>query len=204
MGRKKHKKGSKSKNAKHGELHGITDETKGQLRRSVEQGGLMLLAAIAAGGVGAVLGRHSFVAGIPVAIGGLYLDNKYMTAAGIGLAMSNGFQSKSTSTTTKSMNGFDLKQVAQDAKDRVAQYFDNFKEKLYIPATPAESSATSSSTDGLGKSQEAQYFINPYSTKDLDLSAMDRVEQHVAAMNQVTGSRSGTGTNGFEDIDREF
>jgi hypothetical protein len=106
---------------------------------------------------------------------------------------------------TNGVDGFDVKQMTQDAKDRVSKFFENFKEKLYIAPTevidpsvqvPANTSASDGSTSGLGASENVQYFINPMSTNDLDLSAMERVEQQIASMNR--------GTSGLEDIDREF
>lgn len=197
MGRKKHKRGNKRK-GKHGDgLQGVSQGFDiGKLGHAVKEGGLMLLTAIAAGGAGAALGKHSFLAGIPVTVAGRYFDNKYITAAGLGLSLSNGFQTEKKAAPTSGVNGFDFKQVAEDAKERVGKYFENFKEKLYIPATPAMPSAT----DGLGAPDKVQYFINPYGTQELDLSAMERVEQQIASMNKT----GGTETNGFEDIDREF
>jgi len=187
MGRTKRKKGKKSK--KHGGLSGITSGfSKGRALGSLKDAGLVLLAGIAAGGAGAAFGKHSLLASIPVTIAGAYFDNKYILAAGVGLAVANVPSIKSTSG-TNGVDGFDIKQIAQDAKDRVGTYFENFKEKLYIPASD-------SATNGLQGNDDTKYFINPYSTKDLDLSAMERVEEQVAAMNQST--------NGLFDIDREF
>lgn len=185
MGRTKRKKGKKSK--KRGGLSGITAAvSKGKALNALKEAGLLLVAGIAGGGAGAAIGKNSLLLGIGTTLAGAYFDSKYVMAAGLGLAVSNVPATKSSNMS--GVEGFDLKQIAQDAKDRVGQYFDNFKEKLYIPAS-------SSSTNGL-QGNDVKYFINPYSGNDLDLSAMERVEQHVAAMNQ--------GTDGLSDIDREF
>jgi hypothetical protein len=186
MGRTKRKKGKKSR--KRGGLSGFTGAvSKGKALNALKEAGLMLVAGIAGGGAGAAIGRNSLLLGIGTTIAGSYFDNKYIMAAGLGLAAVNVPATKSSGTS--GVDGFDLKQIAQDAKDRVGQYFDTFKEKLYIPASD-------SATNGLHGRDEVKYFINPYSGNDLDLSAMDRVEEHVAAMNQ--------GTAGLNDIDREF
>lgn len=185
MGRTKRKKGKKSK--KRGGLSGFTGAvSKGKALDALKEAGLMLVAGVAGGGAGAAIGRNSLLLGIGTAIAGSYFDNKYIIAAGLGLAVSNVPATKSSGVS--GVDGFDFKQIAQDAKDRVGHYFDNFKEKLYIPAS-------GSATNGL-QGNDVKYFINPYSGNDLDLSAMDRVEEHVAAMNQ--------GTDGLNDIDREF
>jgi hypothetical protein len=191
MGRTKRRKTGKRKNRKHRGLHGVTKAVNsGRAIDALKEGGLILLAGIAASGAGAAIGKHSLLVGIPVTIAGAYAKNKYIMAAGVGLALSNGFQ-RATTSSVSGVDGFDIKQIAQDAKDRVGTFFENFKEKLYIPATTLDTG-----TDGLGANDGARYFINPYSAKELDLSELERVEQQVAAMNQ--------GTSGLEDIDREF
>jgi hypothetical protein len=186
MGRTTRRKGKRSK--KHGGLSGITSAmNKGKVFSSFKDAGLLLLTGIAAGGAGAVLGKNSLFASIPVAVIGAYTDNKYIMAAALGLAVSNVPMVKSSNVS--GVDGFDFKQIAQDAKDRVGQYFENFKEKLYIPAS-------GSATNGLQGGEDVKYFINPYNNKDLDLSAMERIEEQVAVMNQ--------GTDGLFDIDREL
>lgn len=184
MGRTKRKKGKKNK--KRGGLSGFTGAvSKGKALDALKEAGLLLVAGIAGGGAGAAIGRNSSFLGIGTTLAGSYFKNQYLMAAGLGLAVSN---VPATKSNVSGVDGFDFKQIAQDAKDRVGQYFDNFKEKLYIPAS-------GSTTNGL-QGNDVKYFINPYSGNDLDLSAMDRVEEHVAAMNQ--------GTDGLNDIDREF
>ncbi|HEY9048275.1 MAG TPA: hypothetical protein VIN08_20350 [Ohtaekwangia sp.] len=204
MGQKKHKRKSrKCKN--HSGLQGIPASLdKERIWEAVKGGGLLVLTAFGGSLLGAAVGRHSLLFGAPITIAGKYMDNDYLLAVGLGMSMSNGFQ-----TPVKPLNGmddangFDVKQIAQDAKDRVGKFFENFKDKLYIPADDAgdakqgaAGASSNTGTNGLGASDNVQYFINPMSTKDLDLSAMERVEQQVAALNR--------GTNGIEDIDREF
>src|SRR5688572_28155704 len=76
---------------------------------TAKQGGLMLLTAIAAGGAGAVFGKHSLIAGIPVTLIGIHKNNRYIVAAGLGLTLSNGFQKQIEAQPAPSVEGFDMK-----------------------------------------------------------------------------------------------
>lgn len=184
----------RNKRKSHHGFFGIGEKPSGKTTylKTAKEGLFVLLSAIAAGGAGAALGKHSFLAGIPVAVLGVHHNNKYVLAAGLGLVLSNGFQKQGTTasdTTTESVEGFDLKQMATDAKDRVGTFFKNFGEKLYLPQSQG------SSTSGLGN-DDVTYFVNPYSKKELDMSAIDRIQEQIAQMNQ--------GTAGLQDIEREF
>jgi len=180
----------------HKGLSGIAQSIDGnKIKKSLGQGSLLVLTAAAAGVAGAAIGKHSLLAGLPVAIAGAYMDNKYLIAAGLGLTMSNGFQTPGQSSRTNGVDGLDVKQIMQGAKERVSKYFENFKDKLYLPAKPAPDAT--STTDGLlGGEDKVKYFVNPYSPKEPDLSELDRMEDQIANMNQ--------GTNGLFDIDREL
>jgi hypothetical protein len=158
--------------------------------QTTKEGVLMLLAAIAAGGAGAALGKHSFIAGIPITLIGVHKQNKYVIAAGLGLVMSNGFQKAGAITTsTESVEGFDIKQIASDAKDRVGTFFKNFGEKLYLSKETIAGLA--------GDDEQVTYFVNPYSNKELDMSAIDRIQEQIAQMSK-------SGTSGLSEMDREF
>jgi|GEM_PF-1919756 len=190
MGRgRKKRKGRKQNQG----LSGVGQVMDHPIAQTLTKGGLIVLAAIAAGGVGAALGRHSLLAGIPIALVGYHKKNPYVIAAGLGLTLSNGFQNKKKVMGTQGVDGFDLKAATEQAKDRVGTFFKNFSEKLYLDK------GTVSGTDGLeGESKEEQvtYFVNPYSSKELDTSAIDRIQEQIAQMNQ--------GANGLNEVDREF
>jgi hypothetical protein len=81
-----------------------------------------------------------------------------------------------------------MKQIAEQAKDRVGTFFKNFSEKLYIKAEPT-------GTAGLAGEEQVTYFVNPYNAKELDMSAIDRIQEQIANMN---------GMNAVEDMEREF
>jgi hypothetical protein len=192
--RGKNKKGRGRKGASLSSIEAVTQHP---AVKSILEGGLVLLTAIAGGGAGAALGKHSLVAGVPVALFGIYKNNKYLTALGIGLTISNGFQ-KATSpgTTTQGVDGFDLKQITAQAKDRVGTFFKNFSEKLYLNPKP------DTQTAGLGEASQDErvsYFTNPYSSKEIDMSALDRVEDQIAEMTRERAELSDIG-----ETDREF
>lgn len=178
------------KNKQENALFGTAPVMEHPIAQTVTKGGLVLLAAIAAGGAGAALGKHSLLAGIPVTLVGFHKKNPYIIAAGLGLTLSNGFQNQNKTTTVQGVDGFDMKQIAEQAKDRVGTFFKNFSEKLYI------SKAEPSATNGLAGEEQVTYFVNPYNnSKELDMSAIDRIQEQIANMN---------GMNAVEETEREF
>ncbi|MBK8291010.1 MAG: hypothetical protein IPK96_08695 [Flammeovirgaceae bacterium] len=181
----------KHKNKKHQQgngLFGTAPVMQHPITQTVTKGGLVLLAAIAAGGAGAALGKHSLLAGIPVTLLGFHKKNPYIIAAGLGLTLSNGFQNQNK-TTVQGVEGFDMKQIAEQAKDRVGTFFKNFSEKLYIKAEPT-------GTAGLAGEEQVTYFVNPYNAKELDMTAIDRIQEQIANMNG--------GMNAVDETEREF
>jgi hypothetical protein len=196
MGRSKRKYRSKKRHHAKG-LAGVAEVMEHPVAQTVTKGGLALLTAIAAGGAGAALGKHSLIAGVPVTLIGFHKKNPYLIAAGLGLTLSNGFQNKNAVAPVQGVDGFDLKQIAEGAKDRVGTFFKNFSEKLYLPKSDTSMEATS----GLeGKDDQVTYFVNPYNNaKELDMSAIDRIQEQIANMNKGTN-----GINAIEESDREF
>ena len=188
------KRNSKNKKKQGQALFGTAPVMTHPVVQTVTKGGLVILAAIAAGGAGAALGRHSLIAGIPVTLLGFHKKNSYLIAAGLGLTLSNGFQNQNK-TTVQGVNGFDMKQMAEEAKDRVGTFFKNFSEKLYLNKA-AEPSATNGLAGDQGDEQ-VTYFVNPYgNTKELDMSAIDRLQEQIATMNG--------GMNAVDEMEREF
>lgn len=187
---KARKKGNKKRKQGHA-LFGPAPVMEHPVAQTVTKGGLVLLAAIAAGGAGAALGKHSLLAGIPVTLIGFHKKNPYVIAAGLGLTLSNGFQNQNR-VSVQGVDGFDIKQIAEEAKDRVGTFFKNFSEKLYI-AKQAEPTATAGLSGGQ-KDEQVTYFVNPYNdTKELDMSAIDRIQEQIATMN-----------GGLNEVEREF
>jgi hypothetical protein len=193
MGRGKGKNKTKGK-----DLSGVAQAMEHPIAQTVTKGGLVLITAIAAGGAGAALGKHSLIAGIPLALIGYHKKNNYMMAAGLGLCLSNGFQNPNkTAEPVQGVDGLDFKQIADEAKDRVGTFFKNFSEKLYLSKT--EPTGTSG-LEGNGNQEQVTYFVNPYSNaKELDMSAIDRIQEQIANMSKGTN-----GLSAVEEPDREF
>lgn len=196
MGRGRKNKKGKGKNQRG--LSGVAQVMEHPIANTVTKGGLVLLAAIAAGGAGAALGKHSLIAGIPVTLIGFHRKNAYLIAAGLGLTLSNGFQNQNKSASrVQGVDGLDFKQIAEQAKDRVGTFFKNFSEKLYLPKSATSETA---GLEGNSKEEQVTYFVNPYTTaKELDMSAIDRIQEQIANMNQGT-----SGLSAVEESDREF
>jgi len=112
MKRYKRRDRRKNRNGSLGETEDNTTEVNSSQAYidTAKEGGLVLVSAIAACGVGAAIGKHSLIVGIPVTLVGVYKKNPYIVAAGLGLALSNGFQR--SSSTVQGVNGVDFKQVA--------------------------------------------------------------------------------------------
>jgi hypothetical protein len=193
MGRKGKSKNKRKYNKKSSGLSGVTQVMAHPIANTVTKGGLVLLAAIAAGGAGAALGKHSLVAGIPVTLIGFHKKNPYLIAAGLGLTLSNGFQRQNSSAApVQGIGELDFKQIAEQAKDRVGTFFRNFSDKLYLPK--------STETSGLEGDEQVTYFVNPYSSAgELDMSAIDRIQEQIANMNE-----GASGINAIEETEREF
>ncbi len=182
---------SKGKRKKGDSLFGNGSMMQHPVAQTVTKGGLVILAAIAAGGAGAALGRHSLIAGIPVTLLGFHKNNPYIIAAGLGLTLSNGFQNQSKSN-VQGVDGFDVKQIAEQAKDRVGTFFKNFSDKLYL--SKKEDPASKTALAGGDNDEQVTYFVNPYqNSKELDMSAIDRIQEQIASMN---------GT--MSEVEREF
>lgn len=176
---------------------------------TAKEGGLLIITAIASGFVGAALGRSSLIVGIPVTVYGVAKRSPYVVAAGLGLAVANGFQLAGRGVA--GVDGLDFKQMTQDAKDRVKTFFENFKDKLYLSHTPAAATQTQEATNGIGDTNEEQvtYFVNPYGNQsndvaalpELDMSAIDRIQEQIAEMNRPGAADT---TAGLNEVEREF
>src|SRR5688500_1405623 len=94
MSKVKGRKRGKGKHKKSQDLSGVVTTAKQPIKVTLVEGGILIAAAIAGAAAGAAIGRHSLIAGVPVAFLGVHKRNKYLIAAGLGLALSNGFQLK--------------------------------------------------------------------------------------------------------------
>jgi len=92
----------------------------------------------------------------------------------------------------------------------VSTFFENFKDKLYLPHTPT-ASQTTETTNGLGEASQEQvtYFVNPYAgdtsniaaLPEIDMSAIDRIQEQIAEMSKTPPPMP---TAGLNEVEREF
>jgi hypothetical protein len=171
-------------------LMGLSAQKTSSLKSTAMQGALTLGAALMGAGLGAAIGRPSFLAGIPVILWGVHKKSMPIIAGGIGMSVS--FVPSFVSPPMSGMGALDFKNITEGAKDRVKFYFENFKDKLYLPKS-------ADSISGLGN--PVAYFVNPYNrgVGDLDLTELDNIQYQVAEM----ASPQFHGLNDFES-DREF
>lgn len=175
-----------------GEVAALTK--KHGLGMSTKEGLLLAVTSIAAAGAGAALGKHSLLPGLALTIWGVHKQNKFLTAAGLGVSVTSGYKSLTSGRATTGMEGLDAKTAITEAKDRVTNFFQNFSEKLYLPKSSPET------VNGLaGEEEPVTYFVNPYSRpKELDMSAIDKIQAQIAEMGTTK-----TSLNSLE-VEREF
>lgn len=167
---------------------------KSSMGNTAKETGLALVAGLTGSFVGALFGKWSMFPGALVAGIGVYKKWTWLTAGGIGLAMSNGFQNAKAQTPVAPTEGVDgIKEITEGAKQRVGNFFENFKEKLFLPPSAP------TTTDGLGEDDQVTYFVNPYNkgTGDIDTSELERLEKKLDQMNTPPP------TNGLMDLDMD-
>lgn len=157
------------------------------LKDSILPGLFTLVTGVAAGGMGAGLGPLSVPLALASVIYGVKrndANSKYFLAAGVGLlagtAVKKATESGAMGIEDEEMDGFDIKQMALNAKERTKAYFENLATKLYLPVGKSQEP---SETNGLNGEDEVSYFINPYTRQDDKLSELDRIQAQITEMN---------------------
>ena len=160
----------KSKYRKKRALHG-TDSAKGtthNVKSTAIQTGKDLLIGVIGGGIaGAVIGKSSLLIGVGVTGYGHYANKPTLTTFGIGMMASSGFHSGAT---TQGIDGFSI----EDVKTRIMNFKDSFASKLFLDKIIKKE--TEEPTNGIGT---VQYYEYPNDTKELDFSALDRLQNQV-------------------------
>lgn len=165
----------------------------------------LLIGVIGGGVVGSALGRSSLVVGAVITGGGHYYKSQLATMFGMGMMASNGFQ-----TGDKSVKGVE-QDVLTGVKERVEAYRNSFKEKLFLDKLPKAKKAVN------GLEGKVQYFSYPLpkgseygNVKELDMAALNRLEQQIAESANNFSQRSdvsgllGTGLNFIDATDMNF
>lgn len=143
-------------------------------------GGAMIAGLVA----GLAAGKYSLYAGATLAGIGVFARKPYLSMTGLAMALSPNVKSTASAAPAATVEGFDVKQIASDAKHRVGAYFKGFTEKLTFKPQ--------SGMSGLAGDEAVTYFVNPYASRELppgslDMSALDRVQEQIALMSTGSG-----------------
>ena len=161
---------TKSKYKRKRALHGTdTAKTTGvKVKESVIQTGKDLLIGVIGGGIaGAVIGKTSLLIGAGITGYGHYANKPTLTTFGIGMMAASGFNA---GVTTQGIDGFS----AEDVKARIMNFKDSFTSKLFLDKIIKKK--TEDGANGVGA---VQYYDYPNDNKELDFSALDRLQNQV-------------------------
>lgn len=189
---------AKKRRKKKSELSGISaalSPTKVSGEIKPKQLGMGLVALAAGNIVGSIVfGKHSLIPSVVVGGIGIAKKNLYLTMAGAGMFLANGYQGTTPPATTTNgveddeMSGFDFKTFTDQAKERAKNYLSNFAEKLYLPKPK-----TAEAVNGLnGDGDKVNYFVNPYNpNKQIDMSELDNLSTQIADRNKPVNGTMG-------------
>jgi len=162
---------TKSKYKRKRALHGTdTAKTTGvKVKDSVIQTGKDLLIGVIGGGIaGAVIGKSSLLIGAGITGYGHYANKPTLTTFGIGMMAASGFNAGTNPT--NGVDGFSK----EDVKARLMNFKDSFTSKLFLDKIIKKK--TEESANGVGA---VQYYEYPNENKELDFSALDRLQTQV-------------------------
>jgi hypothetical protein len=162
---------TKSKYKRKRALHGTdTAKTTGvKVKESVIQTGKDLLIGVIGGGIaGAVIGKSSLLIGAGITGYGHYANKPTLSTFGIGMMAASGFNAGTNPT--NGVDGFSK----EDVKARLMNFKDSFTSKLFLDKIIKKK--TEESANGVGA---VQYYEYPNENKELDFSALDRLQTQV-------------------------
>jgi hypothetical protein len=165
-------------------------ETKGNITGTLLSTGKDILVGAVGGGLaGAIVGRGSFLMGLVVTGAGHYIGQPSMTAFGVGMMSSSGYQALGGGL--KGLNGL------EGVKERVQAFSHDFKKRLFLDKV-IKSKKPADDMNGMG---EVQYYAYPELQGRSEEDVLDQIEQQIASSAQVgVGEIAGTPMMGVEDI----
>lgn len=100
---------------------------------SLKQSGIqtltdLLLGVVVGGAIGSAVGKPSFFLGLAGTFAGHYTGQKWLTPIGLGMMGSTVVKASSE----KTVEGFDVKTMTQNAKERLSQFKNALMEKTYL------------------------------------------------------------------------
>lgn len=172
------KKNSYHKQALKKSLSGTAATGKGEKAKdaAVELGKDIVVGVIGGGVAGALLGRLSFFVGAAVTGVGHFVKSRVTSVLGMGMMASGTFQSM------QGVNG-GSKTELEGVKDRLLILKDDMKRRIFLDKVlkSKEGKKTDEkATNGLGQVQYFSYPNAEESIGDLDMSALDKIQQKIA------------------------
>lgn len=146
-----------TKDEKESLLGAITTDlaTKGDVKNTAIETIKDVVIGVVAGGVaGSAIGRASLIVGAAVTGLGHYYKSRLASVFGVGMMAANGFQQ--TAEQMKGTPKEGLEGMIEGAKERVLNFKDSFKQKLFLDKILKDEKK--SDTKGVG---EVQYFTYP-------------------------------------------
>lgn len=162
---------TKSKYKRKRALHGteVAKTTGEKVKDSVVQTGKDLLIGVIGGGIaGAVIGKTSLLIGAGVTGYGHFAQKTMISTFGIGMMAASGFNAGTNPT--NGVDGFSK----EDITARIKSFKDSFTSKLFLDKIIKKK--TEESANGVGA---VQYYEHPNENKELDFSALDRLQAQV-------------------------
>jgi hypothetical protein len=187
----------------------IFADWKNQSKTSTKDLGVDMVAGLAGAMAGAVIGRSSLLWGALVNFSGHFLETKFLSTMGTGMAVVNIV----SGDPLVALSGDAEPTKWEKAKERLTAFKDGLKHQLYLDKFMKKDPGTTS-TSSDAPVGEIKHFVYPYggnSTPEIDMSALDAIESQLvnSAKNfqdkqemQSTNSVSGNGAfAGAEIVD---
>lgn len=172
-------------------------ETKGDAKNSaIESLKDLVVGVVGAGFAGAAIGKPSLLVGFGTSLVGHYLGSSAATSFGLGMMASGGYQ---IANGTNGVNGLG---TIEGAKERMKAFGQNLKERLYLDKiVNKKTSDKDNGTNGMGN---VQYFKYPGQDKELDLGALNHIENLIAQEAEKVERRQMSGTDDEEGQTKIF
>lgn len=164
------------------------DATKGNLQSTLALTGITVLVALGGGFAGAALGKPSLLVGAGVTGAGHYTGNRLATMFGLSMMASGGFLSGN-----KSVNGI---KGLDGAKERITQFKDELKQKLYLDKIKKKKPDEAKKT--VGEMGAVQYLNYPELAAYYNNNAnLDVIEAQISGPAELFAGEYEAGVSGY-------
>ena len=172
---------------------------KKQLKNTLVGTGKDILIGVIGGGIaGAVIGKPSFLIGAGVTGLGNYNKNSLMTTFGIGMMASAGINQAAP---VNGMDGFSMAEI----KARLLSFKDSFEQKLYLDKLFKPNTQNNANSGNNAKSVgDVAYHLQGNDMPQLDMSALDTIEQQVVQSGMDYQKKNQPSTSGIEGLESGF